>query len=265
MIYNIKYVVALLAFLLASSEAFQGAQSLSSTSPRRSSFERNTPKHAFGDTSPSHSSRLYAASKFSSRPLGFRIKWSSLWGKAKVILSPIRKKFMVACFALAIVFSHLGIAEAAPSSGRAGGSFKSSPRPSLSRPYRSPGNWAYSRQPHAIHFGNPRMIVHGTSGWHHAPGIAVAAPRSMTVAEITVLASVAAIMIQGFMNNSKRQLDAGLLGTGATMIALTVAMNVPDPRDPNSIMKRLRKFSLAANTSNRKGVQDLISEGTSHL
>ena len=262
MINKLKYVVTLLAVLLASSAAFQGVhQSHSLTNPKRSSFERKTLTSAFGEVSPSRPTRLFLSSRFPSPPLGFQIKWNSLLKKVKASLKPIRKSILAVCFALAIVFSHAGISEAAPSSGRAGGSFKSSPRPSMSRPYRSSGTWGYNRQPHGMLLGHPRRIVHGASGWHHGSAVAVAAPRSMTIAEITVLLTVAAVMIQGLMNNSKREMDAGPLGSGATMIALMVAMNIPDRGDPNSIMKRLRKFSLAANTSSRKGVQNLISEG----
>lgn len=263
MLNKLKYVVASLAVLLATSEAFQGAQSRSLTSPSRYSLQRNTLKSSCADASPSHPSRFFPATKFTSRPLAFQRKLSSLLQKAKASLIPIRKRIIAACFALAIVFSQVGNAGAAPGSGRAGGSFKSSQRPSMSRPYRSSGTWGYSRQPHGMLLGSPRMTMYGASGWHHGSAVAVAAPRRMTISEITVLVTVAAIMTQGFMNNSKRQTDAGPLGAGATVIALTVAMNVPDRRDPNSIMKRLRKFSLAANTSSRKGVQDLISEGES--
>ncbi|GAX19417.1 hypothetical protein FisN_4Lh397 [Fistulifera solaris] len=159
------------------------------------------------------------------------------------------------------MFAPLQMAGAAPSSGRAGGLFKSaSHRTSVSTPYRSSGTWNYSRQPHSALLGSPRFIVHGATGWHYGSAGAVAARRTLTITEMTVLVTVIAILIQGVINNNKRDMMAGPLGAGTTVVTLTVAMNVSDRRDPNSIMKRLRKLSLAADTSNRKGVQDLISE-----
>lgn len=258
---RLKYGVALLVVLVGTIEAFQLAQSRSLTISKRPSFERNTPRSVFADVSPSHPSRLFSASKFYPRPLGFQIKLISFIRNARASLKSIRKRIVAVCFALAIVFSPVGIAGAAPSSGRVGGSFKPSPRPSISRPYRSSGTWGYNRQPRGLLLGNPHMTMHGASGWHHGSAVAVAAPRSMTISDIAVLLTVAAIMILEFMNNSKGEMAAGPLGAGASMIALTVAMHVPDRRDPNSIMKRIRKLSLAADTSSRKGVQDLISEG----
>ncbi len=269
-----KRCVALLFVLLATSEAFQGAQRRSLPSPLLSSFERNKFKIAFVKLPASHPRYLLYDSKYSAsrrylRPFDFQQtlniiqpKLTSMFRKVKESLTPIWKKLFAACLALAIMFAPLQMAGAAPSSGRAGGSFKSaSHRTSISTPYRSSGTWNYSRQPHGTLLGSPRFIVHGATGWHYGSAGAVAARRTTTIAEMTVLVTVIAILIQGVINNSKRDMMTGPLGAGATMVTLTIAMNVPDRRDPNSIMKRLRKLSLAADTSNRKGVQDLISEG----
>jgi uncharacterized membrane protein len=273
-----KCGLAPLVVLLATAEAFQGTQRSILTSPIRSSFERTNPESAFAELPPSHPNRLlydsrYAASRLYLCPSvlqeklnNFQTKLTSLLRKVKAKLNPIRKQFLAACFALAIMFAPLEMAGAAPSSGRVGGSFESaSHRTPISRPYRSSGTWGYSRQPHGTLFSNPRVIVHGATGWHYGSVGAVTARRSMAISEITVLLTVIAIMIQGVVNNNKRDMMAGPLGAGATVITLTVAMNVPDRGDSNSIMKRLRKFSLAADTSNRKGVQDLISEGKRHF
>lgn len=264
---KLKYAASLLLVLSATSGAFQtvGNRSLRYP-PSRSSFERNSLTSVFPGVSFSRPSRLSVSSKFSFSSLDIldvQRKLSLLIQKVKESFNPVRKRILAACFALAIVFSYVGIVGAAPSSGRAGGSFKSSPRPSISRPNRSSGAWGYSRRPNAGILHSPRMTLYGTSGWHHGSSVAIASPRRMSIAEMTVLVTLAGVMIQGFVNNNKRQIAAGPLGSGATAIALIVAMNVADRGDPSSIMKRLRKLSLAADTTSRKGVQDLISEGKS--
>ncbi|KAL3770407.1 hypothetical protein ACHAW5_002324 [Stephanodiscus triporus] len=51
----------------------------------------------------------------------------------------------------------------------------------------------------------------------------------------------------------------GILGPGASVIELSVALDVPNRDDPNSILSVLDRLSRTARTDSRVGVQDLTS------
>jgi hypothetical protein len=59
--------------------------------------------------------------------------------------------------------------------------------------------------------------------------------------------------------NKQPDISAGPLGRGVTVASLTVQLDVPNRDDPNSILNKLHALSLSADTSTRKGVQDLLS------
>lgn len=52
------------------------------------------------------------------------------------------------------------------------------------------------------------------------------------------------------------------LGPGFSVLTLTACLNVPDRNDPNSILQRLNTLSQESDTSNRKGLQDLMAEAS---
>lgn len=53
--------------------------------------------------------------------------------------------------------------------------------------------------------------------------------------------------------------SSSALGPGVSVASLTVALEVPDRKDGDNILSRIRKLSQTANTSTRKGVQDLVN------
>lgn len=52
------------------------------------------------------------------------------------------------------------------------------------------------------------------------------------------------------------------LGPGFSVLTLTACLNVPDRNDRNSILQRLNTLSQESDTSNRKGLQDLMAEAS---
>jgi len=67
------------------------------------------------------------------------------------------------------------------------------------------------------------------------------------------------MIVYGVVNNKDREKTTPL-GNGAIMTSLTVALNVPDVDDKYSILKSMRRLTLQADTSSRKGVQNLLSD-----
>ena len=81
-----------------------------------------------------------------------------------------------------------------------------------------------------------------------------------SAADVALLTGTTAVMAYGFYNNFQARHGTSPLGPGATVASLVVSLNVPNPKDSNSIIPRLHKLSSHATTSTRKGVQDLVTE-----
>jgi len=278
------------AKILLSCEAFQPLSSSSSSSasrsplsfvspvalPRPASTAVRSPLFR-APTTPSHDDAVirYSVSAKNDIQVGQRSPkheafWAAITQQWKRSWTMIRRRVMTVGLALALVFStHVGIAQAV-SGGRSGGSFspsssRSSSSPSMSRPspYSSSNTWGRSRMPNVLILNSgPRFQPINTWG---SSSVAVSSPTRLAPAELAVLTTVGAVMVYGMVNNQNRlrRENAGPLGPGATMASVTVALNVPDQDDPNSIVKTLRKLSLHADTSQRKGVQNLLSDGAS--
>jgi hypothetical protein len=146
----------------------------------------------------------------------------------------------------------------AVSGGRMGGSFKqksyssSSSRPSMSRSmqYRS----APIRRPVVLHHR------------HHSPSYYSSSNRVVssraTASDVLFMTGTGVLVVYGVREHYKREGGPGstsALGTGISVVSLTLALDVPDRDDPNSILAKLKALSETARTDTRAGIQDLIS------
>jgi hypothetical protein len=49
--------------------------------------------------------------------------------------------------------------------------------------------------------------------------------------------------------------------TGSTIASITIAIDVPNKADPDSILLKLKKISQASNTNSNRGLRDLVTAG----
>lgn len=184
-----------------------------------------------------------------------------------------RRRIMSLVFAFLVVFSCFTQTTWAVTGGRMGGSFGSSGRssssPSSSAPSRAmprARSYGYDSSPRIhVHVG-PRTRLFGSYGTFGAydtfPGNTGISTTRLSPSEIALLTGTVGLLAYGFMNTSRKDGETSPLGPGATAVSLTVSLQVPDRDDPGSILNKLRRISESVNTSSRKGVQDLVTEGT---
>lgn len=154
----------------------------------------------------------------------------------------------------------------ARSSGRMGGSFKSS-RAHTVKPLST-----MSAQ--SLHRPHPRITVHRTSHVNYPPShrhvprsqamtFSSQVPRS-TKSEVlwvtTVSTMVTIKVVDKIRNKTQGNGFHNPLGCGVSVLSLTTAVNVPDRDSPYSILAQLDRVARTARTNTRKGVQDLVSE-----
>lgn len=124
--------------------------------------------------------------------------------------------------------------------------------PSLPRPpiiinsYPSIGTW----------YNGPRYTQ------HHHPDII---NTRVSTKDILILTGTGLLLAYGFRNNFRlpSSEDDGPLGPGITVGSLTVAMEVPNRDDHNNILAKISRLSMSADTESQRGIQDLLSSGTS--
>ncbi|GKY96460.1 hypothetical protein MPSEU_000605500 [Mayamaea pseudoterrestris] len=196
--------------------------------------------------------------------------------------SPLTIAFAATAFALTLVFSPL-TADAAMSGGRMGGSFGSSSRQSYSRPAPSRssyggggyGGGSYSRpsvtlapviggagyySPYSA-FGNPfyapRPMVYGGGG-------AIAINRGPSILDLMLVGGIAYVAWSAFANKGTddawTESVSSMLGTGTSVVQLSVALEVSNRDDPNSILSVLERLASTSKTDSRVGIQNLTSQ-----
>lgn len=116
-----------------------------------------------------------------------------------------------------------------------------------------------------IFLGGPRPRRVYSSRYDYDTGVAT----RFSTSDVVLLTGTGALIAYGvannYRNNNRRSgddEDVSALGPGASLAAVTVSLQVPNRDDPNSILNKLRRLSERADTRTRKGVQDLVSEGT---
>jgi uncharacterized membrane protein len=197
-------------------------------------------------------------------------------------------KFMAAALAMALVFMPLP-SEAAMSGGRMGGSY-SRPSQSRSMPSRSSGGGGYSRgysSGYSSGYGYSRpssVIVAPGVGFGYSPfspfgggygyggGVgAISYSRGPSFFDFLFLgglffAATSFLRNAGSGASSSSPFDgfgssvSSALGSGTSVVQLSVALEVPNRDDPNSVLSVLNRLSRTSKTDNRVGIQNLTSQ-----
>lgn len=191
---------------------------------------------------------------------------------------------------LATTFATSNPVWAAMSGGRVGGGGYGRSMPSMSRPapsrsysgggYYGGSTYGYSR-PRTNVFINPSPTIIAPFGppviSPFAPvvpfspygGAGVMVSRGPSIFDIMFFGAVALVIantIRGFGESAADRVmsqwsDADTpLGTGTTVAQISVALQVPNRDDPQSILNALPRLSAAANTERRSGLQNLTSQ-----
>jgi uncharacterized membrane protein len=89
----------------------------------------------------------------------------------------------------------------------------------------------------------------------------------VTASDIVLWTGTGLAVTYGVRNHYKNHLEdlnnnrkASALGPGASVASMTVALQVPDRTDSNSILKDLEQKAMVADTNTRKGLQYVVSE-----
>jgi uncharacterized membrane protein len=205
--------------------------------------------------------------------------------KQQPILARAIRDSAVSLAAAAMILSSTGPADAAMSGGRMGGSFSaprssggsSSMRLAPSRGYSGGGGNFYAAprttivtpyvSPFYSPFSSPIVPFYGGGvgaiSYNRGPGL-------FDMLFLGGLGWFAISTVTGAM--SKRSSSAlwsdddsgtrttSVLGSGTSVVRLSVALDVSNRDDPNSILSVLDRLSATANTDNRRGVQTLTSQ-----
>jgi uncharacterized membrane protein len=203
--------------------------------------------------------------------------------------NPAAGAVAAAAFALALMFSPMN-ADAAMSGGRMGGSF-SSPSPSRSMPsrggysggYRSGyGGGGYGG---GGYYGRPSVTIAPTISPFYSPFSPFAFPRPFFFGGPGVITysrgpSILDLLVFGGISfvifNAIRAASSGVgvadslsswteapvtaLGTGTSVVQVTVALDVPNRDDRNSILNVLDRLAETSRTDSRVGIQNLTSQ-----
>ena len=207
----------------------------------------------------------------------------SAWNKSGFTL-PSNKKpaaFMLGLtLMLATIFSASNPALAAMSGGRVGGGSygrSSMSRPAPTRSYSRGGSYGYT--PRTNIYVNPGPRFYGPPIIPFAPivpftpfGAGVAVARGPSFFDILFFGAVATVIantVRGFGQSTMDQwsdTDTGSsmmatpLGRGTTVAKISVAMQVPNRDDPQSILNVLPRLAQSAQTERRAGLQNLTSQ-----
>jgi len=204
------------------------------------------------------------------------VLWSALTQKKENALSsvPIVPTAMALLLSLSLLFSNPDAAWAARSGGRMGGSFGSAAPTMRSAPSRSSygggsrsyygGSYGYrggvTVAPIITPYYSPPMVYGGGLGVFRGPsffdllffgGFAYIVLSAMTSAANGIATSGTELFTDS---------TTSVLGNGATVAKLSVALEVPNRDDPNSILSVLDKIAQTARTDSRVGIQNLTSQ-----
>jgi len=196
-------------------------------------------------------------------------------------------QFLTAVLAMALVFMPLP-SEAVTSGGRMGGSY-SRPSQSRSMPSRSyGGGGSYSRgfsQGYSTgYYSRPSVVVTPGIGFGYNPFVTPLSPfggyygaggagvityaRRPNVLDLILLGGFA-FAVATFLRNSSSgsspfdQFESSVssaLGPGTSVVQLSIALDVPNRDDPNSILSVLNRLAQTAKTDSRVGIQNLTSQ-----
>jgi uncharacterized membrane protein len=177
-------------------------------------------------------------------------------------------------------------AQAAMSGGRMGGSFSAPSRQSYSRPMAPSRSYAPSYRgggsiitpyviPAPVPFFTPPIVPFwgppispgvGVISYHRGPGLFdLLFLGGLGFAMWNIVSSVtssATTMTDRWSDEGSifSRPQASPLGVGTSVVRLSVAVNVPNRDDPNSLLSTLSRLAASAKTDSRKSVQNLTSQ-----
>ena len=189
----------------------------------------------------------------------------------------------IAALAMAVALAFLPLpSDAAMSGGRMGGSFSA---PSQSRSY-SGGSYSrgYSQGYSSGYYSRPSVTIAPSFGYspfgfgfgnpfyYGGPG-AITYSRGPGFFELLLFGGFAFAVASVFLNSATRSASSSFggswtdslaasssLGSGTSVVQLSVALEVPNRDDPNSILGVLERLADTARTDSRVGVQNLTSQ-----
>lgn len=196
-------------------------------------------------------------------------------------------KVTAALTAFALAFMPLDSAHAAMSGGRMGGSF-SAPRQSISRPSTSSYSRGFSSGYSSGYMSRPSVtIAPSYGGYGYSPffspfspfmgprlyggSAAVSVFRGPSFFDLLFFGGIMLAVSQAFRpTESLTPAQSSLfgdwsspsssLGLGTSVVQLSVAVEVPNRDDRNSILSVLDRLSQTARTDSRVGIQNLTSQ-----
>ena len=202
------------------------------------------------------------------------------------------KQMATAAMVFALAFLPLQNADAAMSGGRMGGSFSSAPRQTTTRMAPSSSfSRGYSRGYSSGYMSRPSVTIAPSIGYGYGyspfispfgfgnpyvyggPGV-ISYSRGPSFFSLLVLGGFL-FAVTSALRNSSSMIDspfsggsssnalfeeASALGPGTSVVQLSVAMDVPNRFDRNSILGALDRISQSAKTDSRVGVQNLTSQ-----
>mmetsp|Transcript_32416 Transcript_32416/g.49296 ORF Transcript_32416/g.49296 Transcript_32416/m.49296 type:complete len:446 (-) Transcript_32416:112-1449(-) len=191
--------------------------------------------------------------------------------------------------AFALAFMPLNNADAAMTGGRMGGSF-SAPRQSTSRPSSSSYGQGFSRGYSSGHVSRPSVtIAPSYGGYGYSPFISPFSPFMqprfyggpgavtvfrgpnffdllffggimLAVSQVFRSTESLASSSSGVFSDWSSPTSSTALGSGTSLVQISVALEVPDRDDRNSILSVLNRLSHTARTDSRVGIQNLSSQ-----
>jgi len=188
------------------------------------------------------------------------------WSQISARIKKAKRTVMILWVALTVLCISANSAAAVPSGGRMGGSFR--PSSSFSAPSSHRGIHGPLRNgplpPTGLY-----MRSNSLSEMEELPGTPVqqhASPSGKSVKVVDpvtyycALTGVYGLGVYRMRRSGKSDGRVSALGSGASVLRVSVALDVSNRDDENSILSRLRRISADAETSSRKGVQELVSE-----
>ena len=202
---------------------------------------------------------------------------------------------LATALAFALAFMPISDADAAATGGRMGGSFSAAPRQTRSRPSqtRSYSSRGYSSRPRVTIAPSIGIGTYGYSTPYYSPPLVspyigpsvyggagvMAVSRGPSFFDLLLLGGFIFAVGQIFRQNeagatetwTSSSFDNSLgdwasasaesaLGPGTSVVQLSVALEVSDRDDRNSILSILNRLSHSARTDSRIGIQNLSSE-----
>eukprot|EP00429_Kryptoperidinium_foliaceum_P068233 CAMPEP_0176072748 /NCGR_PEP_ID=MMETSP0120_2-20121206/36346_1 /TAXON_ID=160619 /ORGANISM="Kryptoperidinium foliaceum, Strain CCMP 1326" /LENGTH=425 /DNA_ID=CAMNT_0017406425 /DNA_START=142 /DNA_END=1415 /DNA_ORIENTATION=- len=192
-----------------------------------------------------------------------------------------KRAFFAAALFLVVNLSTMNPANARSgvrSGGRIGGSFGAPTRApitrSLPRSSSLPRSYHYRTQPRMIIHRSPHVHVHAPAPYIDGDTAVMtryaAPPRRLRMSDVVLVTGVGTLVTINVMDKIRKEGGGRMgiespLGPGVSVLSVTVAVNVPDRDSPNSLLDRLSRLALTAQTDTRKGVQDLTTEAALEL